>query len=107
VRLLLDQRGSRSPWLGVEPREQAPRREAAGAVVRLALADGTVLVRRVRIDGGYASANDPRVLFGLAGRAAPASVRVGWADGGMEEWDAPAVGRYTVLVRGSGRAVPR
>ena len=66
-----------------------------------------MLLRRVRIDGSYAGSNDPRVLFGLAGRGRPQTVRVTWADGAVEEWDAPALGRYTELERGGGRPVSR
>ena len=103
VRLLLDQAANSVPWLGLVLRERPPRRDAPGATVELVLDDGTVLLRRVRIDGSYAGANDPRILFGLGGRARPVTVRVTWADGGVEEWPAPAVGRYAELARGGGR----
>ena len=105
VRLLLDQAANSVPWLGLVLRERPPRRDAPGATVELVLDDGTVLLRRVRIDGSYAGANDPRVLFGLGGRGRPVTVRVTWADGGVEEWAAPAVGRYTELARGGGRTI--
>ena len=105
VRLLINHGADGAPWLGVELRERAPRRDAPGASIKLALDDGDTLLRRVRIDGSYACSNDPRVLFGLAGRGQPKTVRVTWADGEVEEWDAPATGRYTELQRGGGRPV--
>lgn len=37
--------------------------------------------RRVRADGGCASAHDPGIVFGLDGADAPSKVRVRWSDG--------------------------
>jgi hypothetical protein len=61
----------------------------------------------VATDGSYASAGDPRVLFGLgpAGGEAPepTALHVLWPDGSAEAFDAPPAGAYTEIVRGSGR----
>ena len=103
VRLLLNQVGQAGDWLGLEI--LSGRREALGAWVEAELADGSRLGRRVRSDGSYASANDPRVLFGLSGRAAPASVRVSWPDGSVEQWEPPPLRRYTTLRQGTGTPV--
>ncbi|HVS63544.1 MAG TPA: CRTAC1 family protein [Thermoanaerobaculia bacterium] len=102
ARLLINQVGSRSRWLGLELHPASPARQAPGAKVELLFEEGSLL-RRVRIDGSYVSAGDPRLLFGLAGGRAPHGVRVTWADGGVEEWEAPEPGGYTTLIRGSGR----
>jgi hypothetical protein len=64
-----------------------------------------VLWRRVRTDGSYVSANDPRVLVGLGRAAAVDRVRVVWPDGGLEEWGDIAVDRWTTLTQGTGRPV--
>ena len=60
--------------------------------------------RRVRADGSYASAHDPRVLVGLGAEAAEAlAVQVTWPSGRTEEWPDVPVGSYTTLTEGGGR----
>ena len=73
-----------------------------GARVGVVGADGKTLWRRVRSDGSYASANDPRVLVGLGGSAASPRVQVQWPDGRSEEWSSVAVDRWTTLKQGEG-----
>ena len=58
--------------------------------------------RRVRTDGGFASANDPRLLFGLGDGTSVDRVEVHWPDGTAEEWTDLAVDRYSTLTRGGG-----
>jgi enediyne biosynthesis protein E4 len=101
ARLLLNQRGA-SRWIGFHLRTAAGG-EAHGATVEL-LTQGRTLLRRVRIDGSYASTNDPRVSFGLGDHLVPRVVRVRWPDGSVEESVAPAIGRYHVLRQGGGTA---
>jgi hypothetical protein len=74
-----------------------------GTRVGIVRGDGSLLWRRARSDGSYASANDPRVLVGL-GRSAEKTVRVRvtWPDGEVEEWADVSTGRYTTLTRGEG-----
>jgi hypothetical protein len=74
-----------------------------GARVTVMRPAGPVLQRRVRADGSYASANDPRVLVGLGMATERPRVRVHWPDGAMEEWSDVAVDGYSTLVQGSGR----
>jgi hypothetical protein len=61
------------------------------------------IVRRVRADGSYLSANDPRVVVGLGKQAKVDSLLVHWPDGVVESFDPPALSRYTTLTEGSGR----
>jgi hypothetical protein len=61
------------------------------------------LSRRVRTDGSYASANDPRVLVGLGSSNESPQVRVLWPDGKAEEFDTAIVDRWTTLKEGTGR----
>jgi hypothetical protein len=75
-----------------------------GARVGIVRADGSVLWRRARADGSYASANDPRVLVGLAQSEKISRARVVWPDGRVEEWADIPVNRYTTLKEGSGNA---
>jgi hypothetical protein len=79
-------------------------RDALGALVALERVNGPPLVRQARADGSYASANDPRVPFGLGGGAAPRRLVVRWPSGRQEGFPPPASGRYTTLVEGTGTA---
>ena len=118
VRLLLNQIGDRSHWIGlrlVGPAvdsgssgrvEPTPSRDMLGTRVAVVRADGTALWRRVRTDGSYASANDPRVLVGLGTSADAPRIRVIWPDGQSEHWLGLPVDRYTTLTAGTGERVP-
>jgi enediyne biosynthesis protein E4 len=74
-----------------------------GARVGITMADGRTLWRRVRSDGSYASANDPRVLVGLGGPSAAPRVQVKWPDGRAEEWWTVPVDRWSTLRQGEGK----
>ena len=65
-----------------------------------------MLRRRVRTDGSYASAHDPRVLFGLGATAELDHVRVQWPSGLVEAWDDVPVDAYSVRIEGTGRPLP-
>ena len=118
VRLLLNQIGDRSHWIGlrlVGPAvdsassggvEPTPRRDMLGTRIEIVRADGVVLWRRVRTDGSYASANDPRVLVGLGSSADAPRIRVVWPDGRSEQWSGLPIDRYTTLTVGTGEQVP-
>jgi hypothetical protein len=101
MRLLLNQRASSARWLGVRA-VGANRRDMLGARVGLVLADGSTRWRHVRSDGSYASANDPRVLFGLGEAGQPTSLRVQWPDGRAEQWPLTVVNRWVVAQEGVG-----
>jgi len=77
-------------------------RDMLGARVEVVRKDAPTLWRRVRSDGSYASANDPRVLVGLGDRRERPTVRVHWPDGGSEEWSDVAIDTWTVLQQGKG-----
>jgi hypothetical protein len=102
-RLLINQIGSRSHWLGVRLIGGRARRDMVGALVTVTRQDGSSLWRRARSDGSYASANDPRVLVGLGTSDAAVQVRVTWPNGRAETWSAVTPDRYTTFVEGEGR----
>jgi hypothetical protein len=58
--------------------------------------------RRVRSDGSYASANDPRVLVGLGTSSRVTAVRAVWPDNRTEEWTDVVVDQWTTLEKGTG-----
>lgn len=105
ARLLVNTVGDRNRWVGLRLIGTEGGRDMLGAVARLSLGDGRQMVRRVRSDGSYLSANDPRVVFGLGSSQEVRGLEVEWPDGRREAWDGEFVGRYTELQQGSGRAV--
>lgn len=103
AQLLRNNVGQDRHWLGLRLVGPDGRRDMLGARVALVRGDGVTLWRRVRAEGSFASAHDPRVLFGLGQVSGPASARVHWPGGEVELWDDLAPGRYTTLQQGTGR----
>jgi hypothetical protein len=102
ARLLINTVGSANHWLGLRLVAGTPPRDQIGSWVGVHRKGKPTLWRRVRTDGGFASANDPRLLFGLASDAAVDRVEVHWPDGTVENWTGVAADRYTTLSKGSG-----
>ena len=100
-RLLINNVGGRNHWIGLRL-VGTGRRDMLGARVGIVRDGGPTLWRRVRSDGSYASANDPRVLVGLGQSTNVSRVRVIWPDGKTEEWNSIAIDRYTTLRQGEG-----
>jgi enediyne biosynthesis protein E4 len=105
VRLLINQVGAARPWLGVRLLAAGGRRDAHGARAAVLRGGEAELWRRVRVEGSYAAANDPRIVFGLGDRPQVEAVRVVWPGGRTEDFPGLAPGRYHTLVEGRGRAV--
>jgi enediyne biosynthesis protein E4 len=105
ARLLLNRVGQDQPWVGLRLVTRDGRRDALGARVRLRRGQAADLLRHAHADGSYASASDPRVLFGLAGGADLTRIEVRWPDGADEEFGPPGLRRYTVVRQGTGRVV--
>ncbi len=103
ARLLLNRVGQDASWLGLRLVDAAGRRDQLGARVAITLEGGKVLWRRVRTDGSYASASDPRLVVGLGDAKHVAGVRVEWPSGRVEEWSEVSLGTYQTLREGSGR----
>jgi hypothetical protein len=96
VRLFLNEVGNRNHWRGLRLVGKNAR-DMLGAQVEIVIAKDRVLRRRVRTDGSYLSANDPRVLVGLGAATRVQTVRVRWPDGTAEEFKDLAVDKYTTL----------
>lgn len=96
ARLFLNQVGNGNHWLGLRVVGKAGR-DMLGARVEILVSKDRVLRRRVRTDGGYLSANDPRVLVGLGRETRVPLVRVRWPDGTVEEWNDIPVDKYSTL----------
>jgi hypothetical protein len=96
TRLLINQIADGRHWIGLRC-IGANGRDALGARVEITLQGGSKRWRRVRTDGSYASANDPRVLVGLGESTDPVDIRVTWPNGKIDTWTQVPVDRYTVL----------
>lgn len=81
-------------WLGVELRA-ATGKNAIGA--RAWREPAPCQRKRVGTDGSYASANDPRLVFGLGASRQAQFVRVLWPSGEEERFGPLATGRYHIL----------
>jgi enediyne biosynthesis protein E4 len=99
TRLLVNNVGNRAHWIGLRLVGEGGR-DMLGARVEIVRKAGP-LWRRVRSDGSYASANDPRVLAGLGDSAEPVRVRVRWPDGRVEERSDLPIDRYSTVKEGS------
>ena len=104
VRLLINETGHLAPWLGLRLVGPRGRRDMLGAWVGVERMGAPTLWRRVRAGGSFASASDPRVIFGLGGGEEVERIRVRWPDGQEESWPALPPGRYHQLRQGTGRA---
>ena len=82
-------------WLGIAlTRQGGP---AIGATISL---DGEpCTARRIATDGSYASARDPRIVFGLGKDDSPRSVHVHWPDGFEQRVGPLAPSRYHAIHR--------
>ncbi len=104
ARLMVNNVGNRGHWLGLRLLD-ANGRDALGARVAIHRDGGAVLWRRVRAEGSYASANDPRILVGLGEESKVSKLRVHWPGGRVEEFAGTPVDRYTTLRQGDGAEI--
>jgi hypothetical protein len=100
LRVILNKVGAAKPWLGL--RLVTGKRDAYGARVEIKRPGVPTLWRRVRADGSYLSANDPRILVGLGDVTTIESLTVHWPDGVQESFSIPPLRQYTTLAEGSG-----
>lgn len=103
ARLLINDLGNRQHWVGLRAIGADMPRDMLGARVSITKPDGSTLWRRVRSDGSYASANDPRMLVGLGSATGPVQVLIQWPDGRREQWPDVRADSWTTLKQGTGR----
>jgi enediyne biosynthesis protein E4 len=103
VRLLLNQGARDRHWLQLRLQQPGGNRAALGARVGVERAGQPTLWRRVRTDGSYLSASDPRIHVGLGASPRVDGVIVEWPGGSRERFAVEAVDRLLILRRGSGK----
>ncbi len=96
VRLLLNTAAGQH-WLQVKVEQDSGNRFAFGARVGLERAGRPTLWRRVKTDGSYLSASDPRVQFGLGATPAIDAVVMQFPDGRLQRWNDLSPGRLITL----------
>jgi hypothetical protein len=102
ARLLINTIGNANHWIGLRLVDGSPPRDQIGTWVGVHRKGKPPLWRRVRTDGGFGSANDPRLLIGLGADTAVDRVEVHWPEGSIEEWTELEIDRYTTLSKGTG-----
>ncbi len=103
ARLLLNTAPERGHWLLVDVEGVNTNRPGYGSIVKVFRNDGTFVQRRVRSDGSYLSANDPRVHFGLGAMSGIDHIEVQWLGGSCESWSQIPVDRIVKLREGGGQ----
>lgn len=106
LRLLLNETVSPHSWLQVRLEATRGTPSALGARVGVRLPAGELLWRRVRTDGSYLSASDPRILFGLGNSPSLDQLIVVWPQGEPEFWTGVKVDSLLTLRQGTGSPWP-
>jgi hypothetical protein len=96
LRLLINQVGQSRSWAGFKA-IGTNGQDLLGSWLELDPSGLAQPSRRVRTDGSYASAHDPRVLFGLGEEASPVGIRITWPDRRRQRWTGLPAGRFTIL----------
>jgi hypothetical protein len=100
IRLYRNNTGQHNKWLGLRLTGAKTKRDMLGSRVALKRKGKPTLWRRVRGEGSYSSAQDPRVLFGLGGSDKVDAIEIHWLDGSVQIIKNPAPMKYTTVVRG-------
>ena len=103
VEVLLNEVGQDRPWVGLRL-VTGDGRDALGAEVVLPGVDDGATLHRVKTDGSYASAHDPRLLLALPGEDPVAEILVRWPDGRQERFSNLDARRYNTIRQGTGQA---
>ena len=99
--LLQNNLGNHNNWIGLKLLGNTTKRDMLGSKVEVFINKKTSLRRRVKTDGSYSSARDPRVLVGLGKNEKIEKVRVTWIGGKTEEWKNFPINSYSTLTKGT------
>jgi hypothetical protein len=102
ARLVVNETVSDNGWLGVRALTGAAGRDALGTELGVERASGGRMTFRVRTDGSYVSARDPRVQIGL-GDESLLALRVTWPSAARTVYESPPRNRYLTLRQAEAR----
>ena len=102
ARLYLNNVGTRNNWLGIQLLSQDQDSPVVQCQIRIDQAGQPTRWRTPRTDGSYLSANDPRIIVGLADCHEPTTVTVYWHNGQIERWADQAPNQYITLRQATG-----
>ncbi len=102
AQLLLNKTDTGGSWVGLRLVDGQPPRDVFGAKAKVQLSDGSSQWRKVRTDGSFASARDPRVTVAFPPGLYVTGLTVVWPGGESESWAPSISGRYTTLIKGTG-----
>jgi hypothetical protein len=105
ARLFLNNVGTDNHWLGIQLISQESTAPVVQCRIKIEQAGQTVKWRVPRTDGSYLSANDARVIVGLADCNKSAAITVYWHDGRVERWSDQSVNQYLTLQQQTGAEV--
>lgn len=93
-------------WIGLELYDSSGKLRVSPLALRRITGADTGVIGQARRDGSYASANDPRAVFGLGSNEQAQTIEVQWPDGAIERYENLAVDRYHRLQQGQGQGAP-
>ena len=105
ARLFLNNVGTENHWLGIQLTSHELAAPVVQCRVKIEQADQPIKWRVPRTDGSYLSANDTRVIVGLADCNKSATITVYWHDGHVERWSDQSVNQYLTLQQQAGEEV--
>ncbi|MCY4128533.1 MAG: CRTAC1 family protein [Gammaproteobacteria bacterium] len=86
---------STNNWIGLTVKDQ----HSYAYHAKINIVGESCVSRVVRTDGSYASANDPRVVFGLGKTTSKPRINIAWSDGETQTFGPLAINQYHVLER--------
>lgn len=101
ARILVNAVGNRSAWLAVRAIVAATGSDVLGTGVTVVRSGSLRQTLRVQVDGSFASASDPRVLFGLGEPGAIESLEITWPTGPRQRLLGTAPNRLLTVIRPS------
>jgi hypothetical protein len=102
ARLLLNETRGRGHWLTVRLEGVKDNRDGLGTMVGLLRKGQPPIWRRAHSDGGYLTASDPRVHFGLGGATEIEGIVAQWPNGEQEIWRRIQADRQVTLRQSTG-----
>lgn len=103
--LLRNDGGNSNHWLEVDLVGTKSNRDGTGAVLKL-VSEGFTQLKQAKGGGGYMSASDKRIAFGLGSRKSVESLEITWPSGMVEKLTQVPIDQIITVKEGSG-LVPR